>query len=97
MPSSQRHSGQLLGPAIRPRDERCRDVRWRTEYCGNCRAVNQIADGADCVEELFMVFGGSLPLLEGYIPISRDSIGKPGSVSERQESHGRAAHAAISF
>jgi hypothetical protein len=72
-------------------------VRWGTECSGACRAVNQITEGADGVEELFVVSGRSLPLLERAVPISRDGIGKSGGISERQESHGGAAHAAISF
>jgi hypothetical protein len=44
-----------------------------------------------------VVCGRSIPLLERAVPIPRDGIGKSGGISERQESHGRAAHAAISI
>lgn len=49
------------------------------------------------MEDLFVVYGRSLPVLKGDVPIPSDGIGKSGGISERQESHGRAAHAEISF
>ena len=72
-------------------------MRWGTKRSEARRAADQIAEGADRVENLFVDSSGSLPLLERVVPIPRDGIGKLGRISERQESDGRVAHAPISF
>jgi hypothetical protein len=88
MPPPQGDGGRLLGASIHRRTSSDRHARWHARRRGACGAVEAIAGNPERVEELRMVIGRSLSLLERDIPVSHDSVGKSGRVPEQQEPQG---------
>ena len=58
-------------------------MQWRAKWHGPSQAVKEIAEDADCVEELSVVFGRSLSLLERDVSVHHDSIRESGGVPEQ--------------